>query len=124
MVRALILTHAQLGAELLRSVEKVIGPQSDVAVLSNDGQSLEQIVSGVESRLNDSPSVIFVDFCGGSPYVACKTLHSAHPSCAIISGVNFPMLISFFSKREKLQFSDLIEVVKADGLRGIQIISE
>jgi mannose/fructose/sorbose-specific phosphotransferase system IIA component len=124
VIRALIVTHGQLGKELLNSVEKVIGPQTEAVVLSNEGQSLDQIISSVRAHLDSSPMIIFVDFCGGSPYVACKNLRMNHPLCAVISGVNFPMLISFFTKREKLSFAELVEVAKADGLRGIQVLSE
>jgi mannose/fructose-specific phosphotransferase system component IIA len=78
----------------------------------------------VENRLGNGPGVLFVDFCGGSPYVACKSLHELHPQYAVISGVNLPMLFSFFTKRTQHPFSDLVEVVKTDGLRGIQLLTE
>ncbi len=124
MTPALILTHGHLGEMLMDAVEKVLGPQSDVMVLSNDDCTLDQLKYNVESRLGNTACVLFVDFCGGSPYVACKSLREAHPNYAVISGVNLPMLFSFFTKRQKLPFAELVEIVKADGLRGIQLLSE
>jgi mannose/fructose-specific phosphotransferase system component IIA len=101
-----------------------LGPQAGVDVLSNDGLSLDQITDAIKAKLSESPCVLFVDSCGGSPYVACRTMHLDHPLHAIISGVNLPMLYSFFTKREKLPFAELVAVVEADGHRGIQLILE
>jgi mannose/fructose-specific phosphotransferase system component IIA len=123
MVRAVILTHGTLGKELMAVVEGVLGPQSDADVLSNFGMSLDQIIQSAQSTLSGDSLIFFVDFCGGSPYVACKTLQQSHPECAVISGVNMPMLFSFFTKRSQLTFQALVEMVESDGHRGIQRIS-
>jgi mannose PTS system EIIAB component len=122
VTRAIIVTHKSLGGALMDAIQGMIGPQPDFEVLSNDGLSLDQIATVVEGRLDEVPTVLFVDFCGGSPYVACKSLRERHPQCALVSGVNMPMLISFFTKRDKLTFTELVETVEADGHRGIQLI--
>jgi mannose/fructose-specific phosphotransferase system component IIA len=122
MIRAVILTHGSLGQELMAEVQAVLGPQTDADVLSNHGMSLEQIIGSAQSHLGGS-LIFFVDFCGGSPYVACATLQQLHPECAVISGVNMPMLISFFTKRNQLAFGELVETVETDGHRGIRRIS-
>jgi mannose/fructose-specific phosphotransferase system component IIA len=123
MIRAVILTHGTLGQELMAGVQGVLGPQADVTVLSNNGMSLDQIIQAAQSTLSGDSLIFFVDFCGGSPYVACKTLQQVHPECAIISGVNMPMLFSFFTKRNQLSFRELVEIVESDAHRGIQRIS-
>ena len=123
MIRAVILTHGTLGQELMAGVQGVLGPQADVTVLSNNGMSLDQIIQAAQSTLSGDSLIFFVDFCGGSPYVACKTLQQVHPECAIISGVNMPMLFSFFTKRNQLPFKELAEIVESDAHRGIQRIS-
>jgi PTS system mannose-specific IIA component len=123
MVRAIILTHGTVGQALLEAVEKILGPQTGVEVVSNEGLSLEQITQTVESRLDGSPTVLFVDFCGGSPYVAGKSLHEHHLSAAMVTGVNLPMLFSFFTKRNQLPFAELVTTVETDGHRGIQRLS-
>lgn len=119
MITAFILTHGSLGSALLESVERVIGPQKEVTVLSNENLSLEQIQELAKSHLNERPCVFFVDTCGGSPYVACASLLPADTSSAVISGVNLPMLISFFTKRDSLPFHELVSTVETDGHRGI-----
>jgi mannose/fructose-specific phosphotransferase system component IIA len=106
------------------AVQKTLGPQTGADVLSNDGLSLDQITESIRSLLGDSPCVLFVDTCGGSPYVACRTLRLDRPLHALVSGLNLPMLYSFFTKRDKLPFADLVRAVETDGHRGIQLILE
>ncbi len=108
----------------MESVERNLGPQSGVTVLSNEGLALDQIIDKVQAKLGPDEAVLFVDFCGGSPYSACRAAREGRPRCALISGVNLPMLFSFFTKREKLPFEQLVETVRADGVRGIQLIFE
>lgn len=124
MIPAIILTHGGLGGVLMDAVGKILGPQTDVSVISNEGLSLDQILDAVENRLGDAPAILFVDHCGGSPFVACKSLRSRYPQHAVITGVNLPMLLSFFTKREKLAFDELVRMVESDGHRGIQRIPE
>jgi mannose/fructose-specific phosphotransferase system component IIA len=124
MIRAIILTHGTLGAALMKSVESILGPQQEAIVLSNSGKALDQIVDSVEPYLEKSQTLIFVDFCGGSPFMACKMLKLSPDSAQIVSGVNLPMLLSFFTKRDKLNFQELTRVVQDDGHRGIQLHCE
>jgi len=123
MIQALIITHGFLGAELLRCVEALLGPQDGVQVISNQGQDLEGLCKFVASRIPaEEHAILFVDFCGGSPYVACRRACDSPSRLAIISGVNLPMLTSFFTKRATKDFDELAEVVREDGLRGVQLI--
>jgi len=124
MVRAILLTHGTLGASLMASVESILGPQIDVTVLSNSGLSLDQIIASLSPHIMDQPCIVFVDFCGGSPFMACKTLALSPDTVNLVSGVNLPMLLSFFTKRGKLTFPELAETVCSDGHRGIQLHCE
>jgi mannose/fructose-specific phosphotransferase system component IIA len=61
-----------------------------------------------------------VDLCGGSPYMACCGLCDLPGEAKIVSGVNLPMLLSYFTKRDKLSLTELSETVERDAMRGIQ----
>lgn len=124
MISALIITHGDLGKVMMNQVERTLGPQPQVVVLTNDNLSLEQMNTHVRAHVDSSPVVMFVDFCGGSPFLACRSARDLSPQCALISGINMPMLFSFFTKREKLPFAALVETVQVDGVRGIQVVSE
>lgn len=121
MTRAVIITHGRLGAALMEVVEKTLGPQSDVEIITNENLALDHITREVEARLTDEATLLFVDSCGGSPFVACKILCARHANVAILSGVNLPMLFSFFTKRHQHPFAELRQIVESDGHRGIQL---
>jgi mannose/fructose-specific phosphotransferase system component IIA len=121
VTRAVIVTHGNLGAALMEVVSQTLGPQSDVEIITNEGRALDQITRDVEARLTGAPVLLFVDSCGGSPFVACKCLCAQRENVAIISGVNLPMLISFFTKRHQYPFDELRHIVESDGHRGIQL---
>jgi mannose PTS system EIIA component len=123
-IAAIIVTHGDVGRSMLASIERTLGPQTDAEFISNEGLALDQLEQRVRAQLDARPAILFVDFCGGSPYAVCRTCHSSHPHSAVISGVNLPMLISFFTKRTKLPFAELVSTVKADGLRGIELLTE
>src|SRR2546426_8530393 len=66
----LLVTHAALGSELLRTVEGILGAQSDVHVLSNDGFSGDALSHAIEERVrgvpDEWPVVVFTDLAAGS----------------------------------------------------------
>ncbi len=120
MIRAILVTHGTLGQSLYDAAESVLGPQSGASVLSNSGLSLEQIQTKVRNLLTDDPTLIMVDLCGGSPFMACSSLGHLSAKTAIVSGVNLPMLLSYFTKRDSLDLTDLSKMVERDAVRGIQ----
>ncbi len=125
MIHALIVTHGDLGAELLRVVESLLGPQEAVEVLSNKGKDLEGLCDLVDAHVpSGEEAILFVDFCGGSPFVACRRSSGDKRHCTVISGVNLPMLTSFFTKRSKMPLSQLLQTIRDDAVRGIQLSSE
>lgn len=124
MIHALIITHGVLGKELLQVVESLLGPQEGVQVLSNEGRDLQGLCDLVVSRIPDGEdAVLFVDCLGGTPYVASRKACQDSRRLAILSGVNLPMLTSFFTKRGKMDFTEFTQTVRDDGLRGIQLIA-
>lgn len=117
MVRALIISHGDLGKSLIESAFSIVGAQENAHAVSNYGLSLEKLKEEVAALISSGlPTLIFVDFYG-STYTAAKIAGGGAP---IISGVNLPMLLSFFNKRDRLPFDELVKTVAADGRRGIR----
>ena len=44
---ALLVTHAALGAEFVRTAETILGVQTDVTILSNDGTSSDDLTRAI-----------------------------------------------------------------------------
>ncbi|MCB9366984.1 MAG: hypothetical protein H6506_02645 [Calditrichaeota bacterium] len=120
MTRVILVTHGTLGQSLYDAAASVLGPQEGVEIISNSGLSLDQIQSRVLEVITEDPTLIMVDLCGGSPFMACCSLNNLPGKASIVSGVNLPMLLSFFTKRNKLSLLELAETVERDAVRGIQ----
>ena len=125
MVGGILFTHGNIGQELLRTVEGIIGRQEGVVALSNEGCS----GTGMEDVLADSLSkeifrdgaVIFVDLARGSCWVAVERMRRKKKNVHVISGVNLPMLLRFFYKRDSLELPALIENLREGGTAGIEV---
>ncbi len=125
MKRALLVTHGNLGAELLSTAELIVGPQKGTHVLSNRELSSESLTEAVQTELatyGGDETVIFVDVAGGSCLSACKAAEEGTTRVKVVSGVNLPMVLEFFHYRDRLPFDELVERVIARGKAGIQTL--
>lgn len=95
----LIVSHGDLAAGMKMSVEMVTGKQDNVIALgltpeggpSELEEKLDQLMSTIEGF---EDVFIFTDLYGGSPGNAVFMKFAANPKITIISGVNFPMLLT------------------------------
>ncbi len=119
----LLVTHAALGSELLRTVEAILGSQSDVHVLSNDGYSGEALSRAIEERVRDVPAerpvVLFTDLAAGSCGIASRRAEHGERVVRKVTGVNLPMLLEFFHYRDTLPLDELLPRLEAKGKAGI-----
>jgi mannose/fructose-specific phosphotransferase system component IIA len=125
MVRVLLVTHGDLGDELLNTAELVVGPQDGARVLSNRELSSESLADAIRTELaayGSDQAVIFVDVAGGSCLCACRITEEQRDRFRVISGVNLPMVLEFFHYRNRLPFKELVDRVAARGKAGIQVI--
>ena len=123
---ALLVTHAALGSELLRTVEAILGPQSDVFVLSNDGLSSDALSRAIEERVRgvpgERPVVVFTDLAAGSCGIASRRADHGDRLVRKVTGVNLPMLLEFFHYRDTLPLDELLPRLEAKGKAGITVL--
>jgi mannose/fructose-specific phosphotransferase system component IIA len=122
----ILVTHAALGSELLRTVEGILGPQSDVHVLSNDGYSGEALSRAIEDAVRkvptEHPVVIFTDMAAGSCGIASRRAEHGERSVRKVTGVNLPMLLEFFHYRDTLPLDEILPRLEAKGKAGITVL--
>ena len=117
----LVVTHQDIGRELVKAAESIAGPQENLEVLSNRDASFDALCQQIQSVIPpDRNAIIMVDYFGGSAHLAARAICKSTDRQVFVSGVNLPMLLSFVTKRNQLTFPELIEVIKADGIRGIR----
>ncbi len=121
----LLVTHLALGAELLRTVEGILGQQADAFVLSNDGYSGDALSRAIEDRVRDvpvdRPVVLFTDLAAGSCGIASRRAACGERVVRKITGVNLPMLLEFFHYRDTLPLDELLPRLESKGKAGITV---
>jgi fructoselysine and glucoselysine-specific PTS system IIA component len=117
-----IITHEKMAICLQRAVEKILGKQKNLFPYTNLVDSLpvlaEKITANIE-ELKPDHIVFFIDLAGGSCWNLANMLQKKYKNTTLVSGVNMPMMISYFTNLNEIPFDQLIKKVVKDGSRGI-----
>ena len=122
---ALLVTHGVLGEELVRTVSAILGAQTGVATVSNNGLSADQLTDAIEGQVRqfppEAPIVLFTDLAAGSCGIASRRVGIEGRVLKRITGVNMPMLLEFFHYRDTLPLDELLPRLETKGKAGIVI---
>jgi mannose PTS system EIIA component len=128
-LRALLVTHGDLGDALRRAAAKILGPQPGLTAISNDGLGLDELTRRValELSLPGDPLLVFVDLYGGSCHTAAQRALAGlsdetreRQVLGIVTGVNLPMLLTFVTRRAGSSAAEMLDLVLDRGRRGIR----
>ncbi len=125
---ALVVTHGQLGQELVSAAQAIVGEISYIAAVSigwNDDvnesrKKIEQAVSEVDQGKG---VIILTDMFGGTPSNLSFPLLKRN-ELEIVTGVNLPMVIKLANQSGADSLSELVTKVKKQGQSHISIASE
>lgn len=123
--KLIIFTHGNLAVELKNTAATVLGDKSkELITLSNNNLSLEEQITKLTSILEDDCEyIITTDFPGGSCFIASRFVSQKKSNIETLSGVNISMVISFLTKKEKVEtLDDLVKIIETDGCRAIKRI--
>jgi mannose PTS system EIIA component len=127
MIKSLIITHGNLGREMVQVAEKILEIKLDIENISFDwkGDGTE-MVNQIERFIRENREqdiIIFTDMFGGSP--ANVSTRFIGPKIEVVSGINLPGLLKFISYRsQKIKLKDLVKIIERGAIEGITIISE
>jgi PTS system mannose-specific IIA component len=124
-VLGILVTHGELGRELVRTAETILGSQEHVEFVSNTGASLEGLSEWLRRLIEErsaGPIYMFVDLAGGSCGHVCQEVRRLRSDAAVFTGVNLPMLIEFFHYRGRVTDEELRRRLLAKGRDGIQCL--
>jgi mannose/fructose-specific phosphotransferase system component IIA len=120
---AVLVTHGALGEELVRTVESILGAQTDVITVSNSGLSADGLDDRIAAKIAGLaamvPVVLFSDLAAGSCGLASRRAELGGRVLKRIAGVNLPMLLEFFYNRDTLPLELLLTRMEAKGRAGI-----
>lgn len=128
MIGIVIVTHCNLGLELIRSAEFIVGKLTRTRAVSlNPGEQDEdlrrKIAEAIEQVDNGEGVIVLTDMFGGTPSNISLSFLS-DGKVEVVTGVNLPMLIGMTSKREGLTLNQAAQEIKNSGLRSIALAGE
>lgn len=129
MIGLVVATHSHLAQELINAAEMVIGPLENaraVCVAREDGVEAirASLAQAIDEVGRDGAGVaIMTDMFGGTP--ANISISFLEPGrVEVLTGVNLPMILKFFSSREAESLSDVVSLLAAYGRQSISAASD
>lgn len=128
MIGIIIVTHCNLGGELLRAAEFIMGKISGVEVVSLDPsvdpeQLRREVAAALEKVETGDGVLILTDMFGGTPSnISLSFLEEGRVE--VITGANLPMLIHLVNRRKGKELSGVAEEVQNYGKRSISLAGQ
>lgn len=125
MIGAVIIAHSFIGKELIATAEYIVGKIEDITAVSIDSETnafeARKTISGAIKQVDQGDGVLLLtDLFGGSPSnIALSFLNSE--KIEVVTGVNLPMVLTFWNKREGKSLSVLAKLIQLSGIRNIVI---
>lgn len=127
MVGVLIITHGNLGRELINAAEMIKGRLDGVIFVSVDSvkgvEDLKKEITTAIKRLDTGDGVmILTDLFGGTPSnISLSFLKEG--KIEVVTGVNLPMLLKLDARNEK-KLSEFASFIRDYGRKNIYLASE
>ncbi|MFH1124454.1 MAG: hypothetical protein V1758_12445 [Pseudomonadota bacterium] len=128
MIGLLIVTHCELGRELLNAAKFIVGRIDRADAISiTETTGSEEIRKLIEEKVKALESgqgvIILTDMFGGTPSnLSLSFLKDGRVE--VLTGVNLPMIIAIIQNRSDLKLSALAERAQEAGKTGISLASK
>jgi PTS system mannose-specific IIA component len=127
MVGLVIVCHEEMGAELVRAAEMIVGRIEAVETVSVKQDSApetlrDRIQSSIKKVDRKKGVMLFTDMFGGTP--SNIALAFLGDSVEVVSGVNLSMIIKFANHRDEKALPELARLVQEAAQKSIVIASQ
>ena len=125
MIGVLLVTHGQMGQELLKCAEGIVGKQLSVKALGLDPAEgpdgfEKRLLSAFEELHSTAGVLVLSDMMGGTPCnVALRQCKNPGLHYELVTGVNLPILISALTNRHYMPLYQLAQKLVDDSPRNI-----
>lgn len=129
MVGIVLVTHGNLGAELIRTAEGIVGPFPGVQVVTIEAKdSMELIRKKLEKAIAAEDQgdgvLVLTDMFGGTPANLALSFLDEH-RVEVVTGVNLPMLLKLGTSREDpATVGEVAHTITGYGQKNIVLASE
>ena len=128
MIGLLVITHGELGGELIKAAEFILGGREQITSLSvmsqtKPDQLSRQIQQAIDKVGGPEGVLVLTDMFGGTPNNISLTLWE-EGKVEVVTGVNLPMVIKALTSRDKLSLTELASQVCSAGREAISVAGE
>jgi PTS system mannose-specific IIA component len=127
MVGLVIICHEDMGSELVRAAEMIVGKIEAIETVSVKQDSApetlrDRIQSAIKKVDRKKGVMLFTDMFGGTP--SNIALAFLGDSVEVVSGVNLSMVIKFANHRDEKPLPELAKLVQEAAQKSIVIASQ
>ncbi|MDI9613211.1 MAG: PTS sugar transporter subunit IIA [Acidobacteriota bacterium] len=128
MIGALVVTHGQLGQELVAAAEMIVGEISHIRAISIGWHDdVNEAQKDIERRIgeldNGKGVLLLTDMFGGTPSNIAFALYEPG-KIDIVTGVNLPMIIKIVNQKESDTLDSLARIVRDQGRKSIAMAGD
>ena len=128
MIGVLIITHSNLGSELIKAAEMIRGKLNGVVPISVDQntevEELKKEISAAIKKLDQGQGVlILTDLFGGTPSNISLSFMK-EGKVEVITGVNLPMVVKLPDIREDISLAKFAQNIRDYGIKNISLAGE
>ena len=125
MIGLLIISHCELGKELLNAAELIFGRLEAAKAIAitqtTESEELLKMIAGEIKALDSGQGVLLLtDMFGGTPSNLSFSFLKEE-MVEVLTGVNLPMVVEAAQNRERLSLNELGEKAQEAGTRGITL---
>ncbi len=121
----IIVTHGTLAGELHHTTELIVGKLGGCYAISGSDFSDEEVIARIRDiidKVKAKNAVVFVDYFGGSCCInSVRAVHGLK-GIKVISGVNLPMLLDFATKRDSMEFQEMVDHLLRRGRESVKLV--
>lgn len=128
MVGTLIITHGNLGQELIKSAELIKGPLENVMHIcidqAKDVEEAKKEISNAMKKLDKGKGIlILTDLFGGTPSNISLSFIKEE-KVEVITGVNLPMVLKLSEAKSDMTLREFAGMIKSYGEKNIMLASD
>ncbi|RLC32521.1 MAG: PTS sugar transporter [Deltaproteobacteria bacterium] len=125
MIGLLIISHCDLGKELLNAAELILGNLQAAGAISitqttESERLLKEISKEIKTLDTGDGVLVLTDMFGGTPSNLSLSFLEEE-AVEVLTGVNLPMVVEVAQKRNHMGLSELGERAQEAGKRGIAL---
>ncbi|MBN2515115.1 MAG: PTS sugar transporter subunit IIA [Deltaproteobacteria bacterium] len=128
MVGVIVITHGNLGSELIKATELIKGNLKGILAISVDAakgvENLKKEITTAIKKVDSGNGVlILTDLFGGTPSNISLSFLKEH-KVEVVTGVNLPMMLKISEIQEDKNLGDFADYIRNYGKKNIYLASE